>query len=275
MEKIKTIWINDLFPFPENPYQVREDEALKALAESIQDFGVISPLVVRPREAGGYEVIAGHRRLKASEQAGLEAVPAYVRDLDRDAAVIALVDSNLQRESLLPSEKARAYQLKLEAVKHQGATCGQVVHKSRDWVAEDSDSGRQVQRYIRLTKLIAPLLALVDSGKVAFGPAVELSYLAEKEQIMLLEMMESEERSPSLSQAQRLRKLSGAKDLDMDAVFCIMREEKPNEKEQIKLKKDSIRRYFPKGYTVGQMEQIILKLLAAWQKKREQDRASR
>ena len=271
-ETIKAIPISELHPFPENPYKVLDDEELQAMADSIRDYGVISPLVVRPRDEGGYEIISGHRRKKACEKAGIDTVPAFVRDMDRDTAVIALVDSNLHREHILPSEKAFAYKMKLEAIKHQGIACGQLVHKSRDLVAENNESGRQVQRYIRLTELIPPILQMVDDGRIAFSPAVELSYLAENEQHNLLETMESEDCTPSLSQAQRMKKLSQDGKLDMDTIFAIMTEEKPNQKEQIKLPKERIKKFFPKDYTAKQMEEIIMKLLADWQRKRERSR---
>ena len=271
-ETIKAIPISELHPFPENPYKVLDDEELQAMADSIRDYGVISPLVVRPRDEGGYEIISGHRRKKACEKAGIDTVPAFVRDMDRDTAVIALVDSNFHREHILPSEKAFAYKMKLEAIKHQGIACGQLVHKSRDLVAENNESGRQVQRYIRLTQLIPPILQMVDEGRIAFSPAVELSYLAEKEQYNLLETMESEDCTPSLSQAQRMKKLSQDGKLDMDTIFAIMTEEKPNQKEQIKLPKERIKKFFPKDYTAKQMEEVIMKLLADWQRKREHSR---
>ena len=271
-ETIKAIPISELHPFPENPYKVLDDEELQAMADSIRDYGVISPLVVRPRDEGGYEIISGHRRKKACEKAGIDTVPAFVRDMDRDTAVIALVDSNLHREHILPSEKAFAYKMKLEAIKHQGIACGQLVHKSRDLVSENNESGRQVQRYIRLTELIPPILQMVDDRRIAFSPAVELSYLAEKEQYNLLETIESEDCTPSLSQAQRMKKLSQDGKLDMDMIFAIMTEEKPNQKEQIKLPKDRIKKFFPKDYTAKQMEEIIMKLLADWQRKREHSR---
>jgi len=269
-ESIISIPLVDLHPFPSNPFSVREDIEFE---ESVRDYGIISPLVVRPRAEGGYEIISGHRRKAACEAAGIEAVPAFVRELDDTAAIIALVDSNLHREHVLPSEKAFAYKMKLDAIKHQGVTSRQVVGKreSADIVGLEADeSGRQVQRYIRLTELIPQILQMVDDGKIAFSPAVELSHLPKKEQSGLLETMESEDRTPSLSQAQRMRRLSSDGKLDMDAIFAIMTEEKPNQKEQIKLKTESIKGFFPKNYTAQQMEQVILKLLADWQRKREQ-----
>ncbi len=273
-ETIKSIAIGDLRPFPDNPFSVREDLELQ---DSVQKYGVISPLVVRPLEGGGYEIISGHRRMAACEAAGMDKVPAFVREMDDTTAVIALVDSNLHREYVLPSEKANAYKMKLEAIKKQGertdlsekATCGQVVHKSRDEVSE-SESGRQVQRYIRLTELIPQILQMVDEGKIAFSPAVELSYLPTEQQEALLETMESEDRTPSHAQAIRMRKMSASGVLDMDTIFEIMTEEKGNQKEQVKLKVDSIRKFFPKSYNPRQMEDVIMKLLAEWQRKREQ-----
>jgi ParB family chromosome partitioning protein len=273
-DTIKTIPIAELHPFPENPFAIREDIELQ---ESIRDYGVISPLVVRPLESGGYEIISGHRRKAACEAAGIAAVPAFVRELDRDTAVIALVDSNLHREHILPSEKAHAYKLKLDAIKHQGVACGQLVHKSRDEIS-DSESGRQVQRYVRLTELIPEILQMVDEDKIAFSPAVELSYLTPQEQGNLLETMESEDRTPSHSQAIRMHRLSAERRLDMDTIFAIMTEEKPNQKEQVKLKTESIRQFFPKGYSPRQMQDVILRLLQDYQQKRlraERNRDSR
>jgi len=272
-ETVKQIAITDLHPFPDNPFSVREDAELQ---ESIQEYGVISPLVVRPRPEGGYEIVAGHRRRAACEVAGIAKVPAFVRNLDDSAAVIALVDSNLHREHVLPSEKAKSYKMKLEALKQQGKrsdleaqeTCGQDGHKSRDDVAAD-ESGRQVQRYIRLTELLPELLQMVDEGKIAFTPAVELSYLTKEEQANLLDTMGSEDRTPSVPQAQRMRRLSAEGDLDTDRVFAILTEEKPNQKEQVKLPVDDIRKFFPKSYDPQRMEQTILKLLGEWQRKRQ------
>jgi len=264
-DKIINIPLADLHPFPANPFAVREDEQLQ---DSVRDYGVISPLVVRPRDYGGYEIISGHRRKAACEAAGTLTVPAFVRKMDDTAAIIALVDSNLHREHVLPSEKAHAYKLKLDAIKHQGVACGQLVHKSRDMVAEN-ESGRQVQRYIRLTELNPQILQMVDEGKIAFSPAVELSYLKPQEQADLLETMETEERTPSHAQAIRMRRLSADGKLDMDTVFAIMTEEKPNQKEQIKLKADNIKDFFPKGYTTRQMQDVIIRLLTDYQQRRE------
>lgn len=280
-ESVTAIPIEQLYPFPDNPYKVTDNEELQAITDSIKMYGVISPLVVRPRSEGGYEIISGHRRKAACEKAGIATVPAFVRELDRNAAIIALVDSNLHREHVLPSEKALAYKLKLEAIKAQGqrndlfepSTCDQVGQKSRERIAaEVGTSATQIQRYIRLTELIPPILEMVDNGKMAFSPAVELSYLSEKEQTDLLETMNSEDRTPSLSQAQRMKKMSAVGKLDMDAIFSIMTEEKANQKEQIKLKKEDIKRFFPKNYTTLQMEQTIIKLLGEWQRKRERSR---
>jgi len=278
-ETIKAIKLSELYPSPENPYKVLDNEELQAMADSIRDYGVISPLVVRPLTTGGYEIISGHRRKMACEKAGIDTVPAFVREMDRDTAIIALVDSNLHREHILPSEKANAYKLKLEAIKRQGErtdlTSRQVVGKleSADIVGlESNESGRQVQRYIRLTELIPPVLEMVDNSQIAFSPAVELSYLAEKEQADLLITMESEDCTPSLSQAQRMKRLSADGKLDMDTIFSIMTEEKPNQKEQIKLPKERIKGFFPKSYTAQQMEKVIMKLLEEWQRKRERNR---
>ena len=273
-ERVLDIPIVDLHPFPGNPFSVREDAELQ---ESVRDYGVISPLVVRPLDSGGYEIISGHRRRAACEAAGIDKVPAFVRELDDTAAVIALVDSNLHREHVLPSEKAFAYRMKLDAIKRQGQrndlTSRQLVGKleSADIVGlSANESGRQVQRYVRLTELNPQILQMVDEGNIAVSPAVELSYLTEREQADLLTTMASEDRTPSHAQAIRMRKLSADGKLDMDAIFSIITEEEPNQKEQIKLKADNIRSFFPKGYTMRQMEDTILKLLADWQRKREQ-----
>jgi len=277
-ETIETIKLDDLYPFPENPYKVADNEELQAMADSIKEYGVLNPLIVRPRDGGGYEIISGHRRKMACEKAGIDTVPAFIREMDRETAIIALVDSNLHREHILPSEKAFAYKLKLEAIKHQGSrtdlTFGQVVQKlSVEVVGEQmGEHYKQVQRYIRLTNLLPPILEMVDNGQIAFSPAVELSYLTGREQLDLVLTMESEDCTPSLSQAQRMKKLSQENRLDMDTIFAIITEEKPNQKEQIKLKKDNIKRFFPKDYTSQQMEQVIMKLLAEWQRKRERNR---
>lgn len=278
-ENVTYIPIQDLYPFRENPFQVADNEELEAITESIREYGVLNPLIVRPRESGGYEIISGHRRKRACELAGIDKIPAFVREMERNEAVIALVDSNLYREHILPSEKAFAFKMKLDAIKQQGhrsdLTSRQVVGKSEsaDIIGQESkESGRTVQRYIRLTELLPSLLQLVDQGKIAFSPAVELSYLTETEQRELLETMESEECTPSLSQAQRMKKLSAEKRLNIDVIFSILTEEKPNQREQIKLKKEQIQGFFPKAYTAKQMEDTILKLLADWQKKRTRSR---
>ncbi len=276
-ETVINIPVSDLHPFPGNPFSVREDMELQ---QSIEDYGIISPLVVRPLESGGYEIISGHRRKAACEVAGIESVPAFVRNMDDTAAVIALVDSNLHRDHVLPSEKANAYKMKLDAIKKQGertdlgeqSTCGRAVHKSRDDVAV-SESGRQVQRYIRLTELIPQILQMVDESKIAFSPAVELSYLSLREQSDLHYTMESEDRTPSHAQAIRMRRLSVEGRLDMDSILTIMAEEKGNQKEQVRLKVDSIRQFFPKDYDTRRMQETIMRLLAEWQQKR--DRAAR
>ncbi len=273
-EQILNIPTEELHAFPDNPFAVREDIELR---ESVKDYGVLTPITVRPRETGGYEIISGHRRCAACQAAGIAQVPAFVRDMDDNTAVIALVDSNLHREQILPSEKAKAYKMKLDAIKRQGErndlypwnrTRGQAVHKSRDEVAQ-SESGRQVQRYVRLCELNPQLLQLVDEGKMALSPAVELSYLNQYEQKNLVETIESEDRTPSHAQAIRLRRQSEAGRLNMDATFNIMTEEKGNQKEHLKIKTESIERYFPKGYSPRQMQDTIIKLLAEWQQKRE------
>ena len=248
------------------------------LVESVRQYGIIEPLIVRTREQGGYEILSGHRRKYACEKAGIKNVPVFIREMDRNMAIITLVDSNLQRQNVLPSEKAKAFKMKLEAEKHQGITCGHDVHKSRDIVAEGKYSGRQVQRYVRLNELIEPILKMVDENKIAISPAVELSYLTKKEQENLLETMESEDCTPSHSQAIRMKELSRDNKLDMYTIFKIMKEEKPNQKEQIKFKVESVKDYFPKGYSSNQMKTVIEKLLADYKKKwlyRQNSRDSR
>jgi ParB family chromosome partitioning protein len=249
---------------------------MDALVESIQAQGILTPLVVRPIDGNEieYEVISGHRRLHACKKAGITTVPALIYSLDRDAAAIALVDSNLHREHILPSEKAFAYKLKLEALKHQGQTCGQVGHKSRDMLSED-ESGRQVQRYIRLTNLIPGILEKVDEGKIALTPAVELSYLTETEQANLLETMESEDCTPSLSQAIALKQSSQTGNLTMDRIFTIMTKPKANQQEKISFKVSEIRDYFPKNYTAAQMSKDILKGLELLKRQRQRSRDAR
>ena len=279
-QDFKVLKTKDLYPFPDNPFHVVEDETLSELAESIKEFGIVTPIITRPKEDGdGYEVIAGQRRVRASELAGINTVPAFVLPLDRDRAIITLVDSNLQRENILPSERAFAYKMKSEAMKRQGfrtdLTSSQVVTKLRtdDKVAQGFGVGRMtVQRFIRLTELIPPILQMVDEGKIALTPAVELSFLKKDEQENLFTTMESEEATPSLSQAQRMKQLSQTGRLDMDAIFAVMTEEKANQKETLKIKTDKLRKYFPKGTTPKQMEDTIIKLLEReLQKKRNRD----
>ena len=272
--------IADLHPFPDNPFRVVEDEMLMELAESIKEFGMVTPIITRPMEDGnGYEVIAGQRRVRACELAGIDTVPAFVLPLDRDRAIITLVDSNIQRENILPSERAFAYKMKLEAMKRQGfrtdLTSSQVGTKLRtdDKVAQGFGVGRMtVQRFIRLTELIPPILQMVDEGKIALTPAVELSFLKKDEQENLFATMESEEATPSLSQAQRMKQLSQSGRLDMDTIFAIMTEEKGNQKETLKINTSKLKKYFPKNTTPKQMEETIIKLLEReLQRKRNRD----
>ena len=254
--------IQKLCPFENHPFQVKDDDEMNQLVWSVLTQGVLTPLVVRPLENDEYEVISGHRRLRACQKAGIETVPALIYALDRDAAAIALVDSNLHREKILPSEKAFAYKLKMDALSHQG-TSGQVGQKwSREEIAE-GESGRQVQRYIRLTELIPQILSMVDAGKIALTPAVELSYLTQQEQQDLLETMESEDCTPSLSQAIQLKKLSQSGELNMDRIFEILREPKANQQEKISFRVEDLRKFFPKTYSVARIQERILKLLEA------------
>ena len=257
----KYVDINDLYEFKENPYSVKYDEEMEDLIDSVRQYGILEPLLVRKREEGGYEILSGHRRKYACEKAGIKQVPVIVRDMDRNMAIITLVDSNLQRQNILPSEKAKAFKIKLEAEKHQGIGCGHCVHKSRDIVANGVYSGRQVQRYVRLNELIEPILQMVDDKKMAMSPAVEISYLTEQEQKDLLETMESEDCTPSHPQAIRMKELSKQNKLDTDTIFSIMTEEKPNQKEQLKFKLENVKGYFPKGYSTAQMQKVIEKLL--------------
>ena len=260
--------IKKIKPFEGHPFKVRDDEQMEQLVWSIMTQGLLTPLVVRPLENGEYELISGHRRLHACKKAGIEKIPALIYAMDRDAAVIALVDSNLHREKLLPSEKAFAYKMKMEAMAHRGQTCGQVGHKSRDALAED-ESGRQVQRYIRLINLIPGVLQKVDEGKIALTPAVELSYLTVTEQENLLETMESEDCTPSLSQAMQMKALSQTGRLDMDRIFHILTQPKANQQEKISFRTADVRRFFPSSYTAAQMQEVILKLLGEYQRKRQ------
>ncbi|MFR3768621.1 MAG: ParB/RepB/Spo0J family partition protein [Blautia sp.] len=279
-QDFKVLKTKDLYPFPDNPFHVAEDETLSELAESIKEFGIVTPIITRPKEDGdGYEVIAGQRRVRASELAGINTVPAFVLPLDRDRAIITLVDSNLQRENILPSERAFAYKMKSEAMKRQGfrtdLTSSQVVTKLRtdDKVAQGFGVGRMtVQRFIRLTELIPPILQMVDEGKIALTPAVELSFLKKDEQENLFATMESEEATPSLSQAQRMKSLSQSRRLDMDTIFAIMTEEKGNQKETLKINTSRLKKYFPKNTTPKQMEETIIRLLEReLQRKRGRD----
>ncbi|MXP77115.1 ParB/RepB/Spo0J family partition protein [Lachnospiraceae bacterium WCA-9-b2] len=279
-QDFKVLKTADLYPFPDNPFHVVEDEMLSELAESIKEFGIVTPIITRPKEDGnGYEIIAGQRRVRASELAGLNTIPAFVLPLDRDRAIITLVDSNLQRENILPSERAFAYKMKSEAMKRQGfrtdLTSSQVGTKLRtdDKVAQGFGVGRMtVQRFIRLTELIPPILQMVDEGKIALTPAVELSFLKKDEQENLLATMEREEATPSLSQAQRMKSLSQSGRLDMDMIFSIMTEEKGNQKETLKINTSKLKKYFPKNTTPKQMEDAIIKLLEReLQRKRGRD----
>ncbi len=279
-QDFKVLKTKDLYPFPDNPFHVAEDETLSELAESIKEFGIVTPIITRPKEDGnGYEVIAGQRRVRASELAGINTVPAFVLPLDRDRAIITLVDSNLQRENILPSERAFAYKMKSEAMKRQGfrtdLTSSQVVTKLRtdDKVAQGFGVGRMtVQRFIRLTELIPPILQMVDEGQIALTPAVELSFLKKDEQENLFATMESEEATPSLSQAQRMKSLSQSGRLDMDTIFAIMTEEKGNQKETLKINTSKLKKYFPKDTTPKQMEETIIRLLEReLQRKRSRD----
>ena len=277
-EKITEMPLSELHPFPDHPFQVRDDDSMKETVESIKEYGVLAPAIVRPRADGGYELISGHRRKHACELAGLPTMPVIVRDLDDDAATIIMVDSNIQRENILPSERAKAYKMKLDAIKRQGArtdlTSPQVAAKFRsdDKVAEGANiSGDTVRRYIRLNELTPELQQMVDDKKIAMTPAVELSYLKPEEQTLLLDTIESEQATPSLSQAQRLKKFSAEGHLNEDSMLAIMSEEKKPEKNDLTIAGDKVRKYFPKSYTPQQMEQVIIRLLEGWQKKRQRE----
>lgn len=279
-EKVVELPLAELHPFKNHPFKVKDDDAMMETADSIRQYGVLVPAIARPRPEGGYELIAGHRRHRACELAEKETMPVIVRDLDDDAATIIMVDSNLQRESLLPSERAFAYKMKLEAIKHQGSrndlTCDQVGHKSDgkksvQLIAEQAGQSKtQVQKYIRLTELIPPLLDMVDEKKIAFNPAYELSFLTKEEQAQLVETMDYEQATPSLSQAQRMKKLSQAGKLTEDAMLAIMSEEKKGDLDKVTFTSDTLRKYFPKSYTPKRMEETIIKLLEQWQRKRQQ-----
>lgn len=275
-EKVQNISLGELHPFKNHPFKVKDDAAMQDTVESVREYGVLVPAIARPDPDGGYELIAGHRRHHASELAGKETMPVIIRDLDDDAATIIMVDSNLQREELLPSERAFAYKMKLEAIRHQGKrqelTSSQVGMKLQalDIVGQQAgDSRNQVHRFIRLTELIPELLDMVDERKIAFNPAVELSYLKKEEQTLLLEAMDSEQATPSLSQAQRLKKFSQQKMLSLDVMRAVMSEEKKTDLDRVTLKNETLRKYFPKSYTPKQMEDTIIKLLEGWYKKRQ------
>ena len=277
-ENIKQVRLSQLFPYKQHPFKVNDDAKMQETVESIKQYGVLSPAIARPMPDGGYELVSGHRRKRACELAGLETMPVIVRELDDDAAAILVVDSNLQREGLLPSERAFAYKLKLDALRHQGErtdlTSRQVVDKLKaaDRVGEDvGESARQVQRYIRLTELISPLLDMVDERKIAFNPAYELSFLKQDEQRLLLDAMDSEQATPSLSQAQRLKQFSQRGELTAAVMRAIMSEEKKPEIDRITITGDRLRKYFPRSYTPKQMEETIIKLLEQWQKRRKRE----
>jgi len=279
-EKVMEIPLSELFPFKDHPFRVKDDDKMQETAESIKEYGVLVPALARPREDGGYELIAGHRRKRGCELAGLDTMPVIVRDMDDDAAVIVMVDSNIQRESLLPSERAFAYKMKLEAIKHQGAradiTSRQLVGKleAADIVGRDAgESGRQVQRYIRLTNLIPEILDMVDNKRIALNPAVELSYLKPVEQTMLLDAMDCEQTTPSLSQAQRLKRFSQEGKLTEESMLAIMSEEKKSDIDRISLPRDTIKKYFPKDYTPKQMEDQIIDLLKKWSRSIQRSQA--
>ena len=275
-EQVQQIPIGELFPFKNHPFKVLDDESMQRTVESVEQYGVLSPLIARPRAEGGYEIISGHRRQHAAQLAGLDALPVIVRQMDDDAAVLLMVDSNLQRENILPSERAFAYKMKLEALKNQGArsdlTSAQIGPKltAAEKVAEEaSDTKSQVKRFIRLTNLVPELLDMVDEKKIAFNPAVELSYLDEAQQRDFLEAMNDTQNAPSLSQAQRLKKLTQEGHFSYDVAFAVMGEEKKDELDKVVIKNDTLRKYFPRSYTPKQMEDTIIKLLEQWQRKQQ------
>ena len=275
-EQVQQIPIEELFPFKEHPFKMLDDEAMQRTVESVAQYGVLAPLIARPRPEGGYEIISGHRRQHAAQLAGLDALPVIVRNMDDDAAVLLMVDSNLQRENILPSERAFAYKMKLEALKNQGArsdlTSAQLGRKleTADIVGQESgDSRNQVRRFIRLTNLVPELLDMVDEKKIAFNPAVELSYLDESQQRDFLEAMNDTQNAPSLSQAQRLKKLAQEGHFSYDVAFAVMGEEKKGELDKVVIKNDTLRKYFPRSYTPKQMEDTIIKLLDQWQRKQQ------
>ena len=280
LEKVQNIPLSELYPFPDHPFSVRDDDSMKETVESVKEYGVLMPAIARPREGGGYELVAGHRRKHACELAGLDAMPVIVRDLDNDTAIIFMVDSNIQRENILPIEKAKALKMKLEAIrrkagrpsKENGAQVGHNLdgRKSVEIVAEQAgESKTQVQRYVRLTELSPELQQMVDDKKIAMTPAVEISYLKPEEQALLVETIESEQATPSLSQAQRMKKLSQSGELNEDTMLGIMSEEKKPEVDKIVLTSDTLRKYFPRSYTPKQMQDTIIKLLEQWMKKRQ------
>ena len=275
-EQVQQIPIGELFPFKSHPFKVLDDESMQRTVESVEQYGVLSPLIARPRPEGGYEIISGHRRQHAAQLAGLETLPVIVRNMDDDAAVLLMVDSNLQRESILPSERAFAYKMKLEAIKNQGArsdsTSSQVGMKLQvlDIVGQEAgDSRNQVHRFIRLTSLIPELLDMVDEKKIAFNPAVELSYLDESQQRDFLEAMNDTQNAPSLSQAQQLKKMAQQGEFSYEKAFDVMGQEKKSEKDTVTIKNETLRKYFPRSYTPKQMEEKIIQLLDAWQKKQQ------
>lgn len=278
LERVKEIPLCELRPFKDHPFKIQNDEEMKRLIESIKKFGTITPALARPLPGGGYELISGHRRLAACQVLGIETMPVIVREMTDDESVIAMVDANLQREHILPSEKAFAYKMKLEAIKHQGIASSQVGKKllSIEKVGEDSgDSRNQVHRYIRLTYLIPELLSMVDENKIAFNPAVEISYLEQSEQRVLLNAMELNDCTPSHAQSIRLKKLSQEGVLQDQTIYDILAEQKPNQQEQYKFKREDIRKYFPQSYTDKQVCDTVIKLLEQWQRRRERDRDSR
>ena len=275
-EQVQQIHIGELFPFKNHPFKVLDDESMQRTVESVEQYGVLSPLIARPRPEGGYEIISGHRRQHAAQLAGLETLPVIVREMSDDAAVILMVDSNLQRENILPSERAFAYKMKLEALKNQGArsdlTSTQLVSKLRSneqLGAETNQSRETVRRFIRLTNLVPELLDMVDEKKIAFNPAVELSYLDKSQQRDFLEAMNDTQNAPSLSQAQRLKKLAQEGHFSYDVAFAVMGEEKKDELDKVVIKNDTLRKYFPRSYTPKQMEDTIIKLLEQWQRKQQ------
>ena len=278
-EQVQEIRIDQLRGFKDHPFQVKDNEELQTLCDSIREYGVLSPLLARPTE-DGYEIVSGHRRKAAALRLGLDKLPVLVRNMTDDEAIILMVDSNIQRENLLPSEKAFAYKMKLEAIKHQGErkdlTCAQVGHKSRDLIAEAAGESREtIRRYIRLAYLAKPILDLVDQQRIAFSPAVELSYLTRQEQAELWDIMQSEDCTPSLSQAVRLKKLSQKAELTPEKILDIMSEQKANQKDRVRIEVSQLRKYFPRNYTARQMEQSILKLLEEQYRKKQRSKDAR